>query len=53
MPGAVNIDSRTLATLDAWGPGSKQFCLQEPVTVTPDKIVLMAPLALSTGRSPM
>lgn len=46
-PAAANIDSDTLATLQAWGSGRKRFCLEEPVLVDRNKVVLLAPLLVS------
>ena len=46
-PAATNIDDDTLATLNAWGRGRKQFCLREPILVDRDKVVLLGPLLVS------
>jgi hypothetical protein len=44
-PSAVNLEVEIVAALSVWGDGIKLFCLQEPLWVDKEKIVLMAPLA--------
>lgn len=43
-PSAMNLEVEIVAALSVWGDGRKLFCLQEPLWVDREKIVLMAPL---------
>lgn len=42
----LNIDQETLATLIAWG-GNRQFCLQDPMQIGREEVLLLPPLVLS------
>lgn len=42
----LNIDPDTLATLIAWG-GNRQFCLQDPMRISRDEVLLLPPLVVS------
>ena len=42
----LNFDQETLATLIAWG-GNRQFCLQDPMQISRDEVLLLPPLVLS------
>lgn len=43
-PSALELDSGVLAAFSSWGAGNRFFCLQSPVSVGRDDLVLMAPL---------
>jgi len=43
-PAAIELDHETMEALIAWGEDDKYFCLQEPLWVEEDKVVLIAPL---------
>jgi hypothetical protein len=49
-PSAVDLDRETMAALSAWGDCEKYFCLEEPLLVDRNKIVLLAPLPVLAGR---
>jgi hypothetical protein len=43
-PSAMNLEVEIVAALSVWGDGQKLFCLEEPLWVDRERIVLMAPL---------
>lgn len=50
-PSAVDLDHETMARLAAWGDDDKYFCLQEPVWVEDNMVILIAPLPVLASLS--
>lgn len=44
-PSTLDLDNEVVAALSIWGEGRKFFCLEEPLRVDREMIVLMAPLS--------